>query len=117
MGKRIEAMELELMSVSCVYKVWASLRVSRIYLGHRAAEGQDETHVRISAMKPNMLGKSCAQRVLKMRICLEKHLTAQACSDIGRQGNGTSVLPAVAERQQDKRRQEEEPQVRGRQSS
>jgi len=29
MGKRIEAMELELMLVSCVHKVWASLRVFR----------------------------------------------------------------------------------------
>jgi len=48
-------------------------------------------------------------------ICLEKLLTAW--SVIGRQDNRTSVLPAVAERQQDKRREEEEPQVQGRQSS
>jgi hypothetical protein len=66
-------------------------------------------------MKPNMIGKSCAQMVWKMETCLETLLTAW--SDIGRQGNRTSVLPAVAERQQNKEREEEEPQVQGRQSS
>lgn len=36
---------------------------------------------------------------------MEKHLIARACRNIGRQGNRTSVLPGVAERQQDDRRE------------
>ena len=50
-----------------------------------------------------------------MEVCLDELLTAW--SDIGRQEEQTSVLPTLVERQQDKRREEEEPQVRGRQSS
>ena len=115
MGKRIEAMDLGLMSISCVRQVWASLKAFGNYLGHRAAEVQDETHVRMSAMKPNMVGKSCGQILREMQICLDELSTA--CLVVGRQDNRTSVLPAVAARQQDKRREEEEPQVRGRQSS
>ena len=43
-------------------KTWAYLRVSEFAWSAEKHKGKDGTHVRISAMKPNMVGKKRVRR-------------------------------------------------------